>query len=117
MMAEGRVTATNFPEDWRRYTFIETVFKPVRMTAEQLDEAMYKLRCAASAEKWVWKRTLRTLVTTRSLTTALFVHGINKGWKRMARKQVSEDCGRFGKVFALHELDLRLRQAFTMMGA
>ena len=116
MMAEGRVTATNFPEDWRRYTFIETVFKPARMTADQLDEAMYKLRCAASVEKWVWKRTLRTLVTTRSLTTAIFVHGINKGWKRMARKQVCEDSGRFGKVFALHELDARLRQAFTMMG-
>jgi radical SAM superfamily enzyme YgiQ (UPF0313 family) len=116
MMADGRVTATNFPEDWRRYTFIETVFKPARMTADQLDEAMYKLRCAAAAEKWVWKRTLRTLVSTRSLTSAIFIHGINKGWKRMAKKQVAEDCGRFGKVYALHELDARLRQAFTMMG-
>jgi hypothetical protein len=53
---------------------------------------------------------------TRSLTTAIFIHGINKGWKRLAKKQVAEDCGRFGKVYALHELDVRLRQAFTMMG-
>ena len=28
MMAEGRIFATNYPEDWERYTFIETVFKP-----------------------------------------------------------------------------------------
>lgn len=117
LMAEGRITACNYPEDWRRYTFIETVFKPARMTAEQLDEAMYKLRCAAAVEKWVWKRTLRTLWSTRSITTALFVHGMNKGWKRLAKKQVAEDSRRFGKVYAPHELDLRLRQAFTMMGA
>ncbi len=116
MMAQGRVTALNFPEDWRRYAFIETVFKPARMTADELDEAMYKLRCAAAAEKWVWKRTLRTFLATRSLTSALFIHGINKGWKRMAKKQISEDCHRYGKVFGRHELDLRLRQAFTMMG-
>ena len=54
--------------------------------------------------------------STRSLTTAIFVHGMNKGWKRMARQRVAEDCQRFGKIYARHELDPRLRQAFTMMG-
>ncbi len=115
-MEQGRITACNFPEDWRRYTFIETVFKPAKMTAGELDEAVFKLRCAAAAERWVWKRTLRTLFSTRSLTTAIFVHGMNSGFKRLARRLVAEDAPRFGKIFARHELDLRLRRAFTMMG-
>jgi radical SAM superfamily enzyme YgiQ (UPF0313 family) len=115
LAAENRITANNFPEDWRRYTFIETVFRPARMTAHELDEAMYRLRCAAAAQNWVWKRTLRTLWTTRSLTTALFVHGMNKGWRRLARKQVPEDAKRFGPVLP-GQLDPQLRQAFTMMG-
>jgi radical SAM superfamily enzyme YgiQ (UPF0313 family) len=117
LMAEGRIGAKNFPEDWRRYTFIETVFQPARMSAEELDKAMFQLRCAAAAESWVWKRTFRTLWMTRSLTTAIFVHGMNKGWKRMAQNQAQEDAKRFGKVLTRQDLDLRVRQAFTMMGA
>jgi radical SAM superfamily enzyme YgiQ (UPF0313 family) len=116
MLAAGRISASNYPEDWRLYTFIETVFKPARMTAQELDEAMYKLRCAAAGERWVWKRTLRTLWSTRSLTTAIFVHGMNNGFKRLARQRVAEDCKRFGRIYAPHELDPKLRQAFTMMG-
>jgi len=117
LMAEGRIPANNFPEDWRRYTFIETVFKPARMTAYELDEAMYKLRCAAASERWVWKRTLRTLWNTRSLTTAIFVHGMNKGWKHLAKNQVNLDSKRFGRIFGRYDLEPRLRQAFSMMGA
>ena len=116
MTADGRISANNFPEDWRQYTFIETVFKPARMTAQALDEAMYKFRCGAAAERWVWKRTLRTLWSTRSLTTAIFVHGMNSGFKRLAKQRVAEDCQRFGKIYGRHELDPRLRQAFSMMG-
>jgi radical SAM superfamily enzyme YgiQ (UPF0313 family) len=94
--AEGRLLAENYPEDWERYTFVETVYHPKNMTAHELDEAIYELRHAAARQNWVWKRALRTLVRTRSLTTALFVQGMNKGWKRMARKQVPHDESRFG---------------------
>ena len=93
---EGRLFATNYPEDWERYTFVETVYHPKNMTARELDEAIYELRHAAARQSWVWKRAFRTLLRTRSLTTALFVLGMNKGWKRMARIQVPHDERRFG---------------------
>ena len=32
----------------------------------------------------------------RSLSTALFIHGMNRGWKRMAKIQVPRDERRFG---------------------
>ncbi len=94
--AGGRLLATSYPEDWERYTFTETVYHPAKMTAQELDEAIYELRYAAARENWVVKRALRTLYRTRSLTTALFVLGMNRGWKRMARIQVPVDEKRFG---------------------
>jgi len=93
---EGRLLATNYPEDWERYTFTETIYRPKNMTARELDEAIYELRHAAARQNWVWKRAFRTLVRTRSLTTALFVLGMNRGWKRMAKIQAPRDRQRFG---------------------
>jgi radical SAM superfamily enzyme YgiQ (UPF0313 family) len=92
----NRLVATNYPIDWERYTFTETVYRPVKMTPRELDEAIYELRYAAACKPWVWKRTLRTLMRTGSLTTALFVHGMNTGWKRMAKIQAPRDAERFG---------------------
>lgn len=94
--AEGRLLATDYPADWERYTFTETVYQPLRMTSGELDESIYELRHLAAKENWVLKRAIRTLVRTRSLTTALFVLGMNKGWKRMARIQAPHDAERFG---------------------
>ncbi len=93
---EGRLLATNYPEDWERYTFTETVYRPKNMTARELDEAIYELRHAAAKENWVIKRAIRTLIRTRSLTTASFVLGMNRGWKRMAKIQAPHDQRRFG---------------------
>ncbi len=93
---EGRLLATQYPEDWERYTFTETVYQPRNMSARELDEAIYELRFAAARSSWVTKRALRTLLRTRSLTTALFVLGMNQGWKRMARIQAPRDATRFG---------------------
>lgn len=94
---EGRLIATDYPRDWERYTFIETVFRPKRMTAQRLDESMFELREAAATRRWVWKRTLKAFWRTRSLSTALFVHGMNRGWVRLARNQVPRDRHRFGQ--------------------
>lgn len=95
-MAEGRIFATNYPTDWERYTFVETVYNPARVSARRLDESICELRQAAATEPWVWKRTLRSLLATRSITTAMFVHGMNKGWARMAQLQAPRDIERFG---------------------
>lgn len=94
--AEGRLLAESYPVDWERYTFTETVYHPRNMTAAKLDETIYELRHAAARQNWVLKRAFRTLLRTRSLTTAIFVHGMNVGWKRMARIQAPHDAKRYG---------------------
>ncbi len=94
--AGGRLLATDFPRDWERYTFTETVYDPKGMAHRELDEAVYELRYAAATSRWVWKRAFRTLMRTRSLTTALFVFETNRGWKKMAQIQQPVDEKRFG---------------------
>ncbi|NLX12696.1 MAG: B12-binding domain-containing radical SAM protein [Phycisphaerales bacterium] len=113
-MEQNKIFATNYPEDWERYTFVETVYHPERMTAAKLDEAIYELRYAAANTSWVWLRTLRTLWKTRSLTSALFIHGMNKGWKRIAKLQIPKDEERFGFIPRCTERTRKLRDAFTM---
>ena len=112
-LEQGRIFATDYPRDWERYTFIETVYTPKGMSSRRLDHAIYELRKAAAEEPWVWKRTLKTLWRTRSLTTALFVHGMNKGWAAMAKAQVPREAERFRDVQVNAEWLKRLRQAFA----
>jgi len=97
---EGRLIATDYPQDWERYTFTETVYEPRRMSARRLDETIYELRRAAARRRWVWKRSLTSLSRTRSLSTTLFVHGMNNAWSRLARIQAPVDAARFGLVRA-----------------
>ena len=113
-MEDGRIFATNYPEDWERYTFVETVYHPRNLSAAQLDEAIYELRHIAANVPWVWKRTLRTLWRTRSLTTALFIHGMNKGWKRLAKTQAPRDAERFHLAPTESVRTSRIRQAFAL---
>jgi radical SAM superfamily enzyme YgiQ (UPF0313 family) len=113
-MADGRIFATNYPQDWERYTFVETVYNPRKMSADKLDEVIYELRHAAAKTSWVWLRTLRTLWMTRSLTSAAFIHGMNVGWKRMAKIQLPRDEARFGFIPHHNARTQKLRDAFTL---
>lgn len=114
-MAEGRIFATDYPDDWERYSFVETVYQPKNMSAEVLDESIYELRYTAAAVPWVWRRTLATFLRTRSITASLFIHGINKGWKRLAKIQAPRDKERFGFVpNPTNERITKIRKAFAM---
>ncbi len=97
-MESGRIFATDYPNDWERFTFTETVYTPSKMSPQTLDESIYELRYLAANRWWVWKRTLQTLWRTRSITAAWFIHTMNAGWKRLARKQVPRDRARLGPI-------------------
>ncbi|MGE3181568.1 MAG: radical SAM protein, partial [Phycisphaerae bacterium] len=89
--AEKRLTAMNYPEDWERYTFVDTVYQPKNMSPRDLDEAIFEIRHGAAIKPWVTKRALRTFLRTKSISTAGFVYGMNRGWKNLARAQAAID--------------------------
>jgi len=113
-LEEGRIIAKNYPEDWERYTFVETVYQPKLMSADKLDETIYELRYEAAKASWVWLRTLRTFWMTRSLTSALFIHGMNSGWKRLAKIQLPKDEERFGFKPRRNARTRKIRDAFGL---
>ncbi len=113
-MQQGRIFATSYPQDWERYTFVETVYHPRGMSHQKLDECIYELRHLAAKEHWVWKRTLRSLLANRCLTTAMFVHGMNKGFKRMAQNQAPRDEARFGVKYRRNSRTDLIREAFGL---
>lgn len=112
--ADGRLLATDYPRDWERYTFVETVYQPRNMTPRELDEAIYELRVEAAKQNWVVKRALRTWMRTGSWETAAFVLGMNSGWKRLAKNQISHDFKRFGFFPSLTPRVRKIREAFRM---
>lgn len=113
-LEEGRIVTKNYPEDWERYTFVETVYSPKRMTPAKLDEVIYELRYVAATTPWVWLRTLKTLWMTRSVTAAGFIHGMNLGWKRLAIAQLPRDQARFGFGAPSNERTRKIRDALLL---
>ncbi len=110
----GKLFAEQYPSDWERYTFTETVYTPAKMTPRDLDEAIYELRYAAAKQPWVIARAFRTFWRTKSLSTAGFVFGMNHGWKRMAKIQAPHDAERFGFAPRKTERYAKVRSAFKM---
>lgn len=113
LKAEGRLIATNYPKDWERYTFIETVYTPAKMTARRLDETIYELRKAAATQHWVLKRTLKSFWWTKSLTTTLFVNGMNGAWVSLAKGQVPHDEKRLGYTIVPCDRTEKIRKSFN----
>ena len=113
-LSEGRIFTSNYPDDWKRFTFVETVYHPKKMTARQLDETIYELRQAAATQNWVWKRTLKSLWRTRSLSTAFFVHGINTQFAHLAKAITFRDAERFGFRLAQNERTQKIRRAMAL---
>ncbi|MBN2209949.1 MAG: B12-binding domain-containing radical SAM protein [Sedimentisphaerales bacterium] len=113
-MAENRIFADNFPADWERFTFVETVYHPRNITARQLDESIYELRQAAATINWPWKRSLRTFLHTRSLSTTLFVHNVNTQFARLARAISPQDEANFGFVPTLNSRTQRIHRAMRL---
>jgi len=113
-IAGNRIFANNFPQDWKRFSFIETVYHPQSMTARQLDESIYELRHAAANRSWVWKRSLKSLIKTRSISTALFVHNINSAFVRLAKAIAPRDAKNFGFTPSLNHRTQKIHQAMTL---
>ncbi len=112
--AEQRIFADNFPADWERFTFVETVYHPRKITARQLDESIYELRQAAASINWTWKRSLRTFLNTRSLSTTLFVHNVNTQFARLARAISPQDEANFGFTPTLNPRTRRIHRAMGL---
>jgi radical SAM superfamily enzyme YgiQ (UPF0313 family) len=86
LTAENRLLFNDYPDDWRRYTFLEPVFKPRNMTPLELHEGLVWSYKEVSSLRTSFVRGLRTLIKTKSL----FSTGISFSWNYDAYKSISK---------------------------
>ena len=99
MHRQGRLLATRYPQDWQRYSFAETVIRPKRMTAKQMDRSLYEVRLQRlHFPETVLRKTFRTLARTRSPRTAIIVHGFNRRLRQMGRNFLRRGRAQFGET-------------------
>lgn len=70
LLDEGRLTATNYPDDWDRYHCFDVVFEPKNMTSAELEEAMFENWDKVWGKKTIYRKFLQTLKLTRNKTAA-----------------------------------------------
>jgi radical SAM superfamily enzyme YgiQ (UPF0313 family) len=75
---EKRIIGSNDMEHWKKYDFVNVVFKHEKLSKEELEEIMYKIREKIMVPfSAMIKRFFNTLFETRSLSTALIALRLN----------------------------------------
>jgi len=85
MQKEGRILDQNFPEAWDDYRFTRLVFKPAQMSVEEVYEGFTYLKKAYYSFWETAKRTLSTLLTTKSLIATLIAYKWNASYRKWFR--------------------------------
>jgi radical SAM superfamily enzyme YgiQ (UPF0313 family) len=89
---EGRLLHTDFPSDHARYDLHTAVFRPLRMTPEQLEEGL----CRAMRAVGSWPAALRRAWNTWRITKNLAMPVIAFRWSRSAQaariRALAEKC-------------------------
>ena len=82
----GRILSRNFPEDWDDYRLTKLVFKPERMSIEEVYQGFTYLRDRYYSPIETIRRTWRTLMTTRSPSATLLSFLINRSYSKAFRE-------------------------------
>jgi radical SAM superfamily enzyme YgiQ (UPF0313 family) len=84
---EGRIRYTGYPDDWRRYSFMECVIVPDQVSGEELDRKLRRMRDRFwGSVPYLLARFFRTLWDTRSVTAALAANKMNRAWRTIHRR-------------------------------
>ncbi len=90
MKAENRLLYTNFPEDWAHYDFVEVVYKPKLMTAEELSDAVRLTWERLYEEKHMKKKFIQALKLTKNAISATWSHNSNIHYHNLTFENIKE---------------------------
>lgn len=93
---EKRIINYNFPKAWDDYRLTKMVFKPMKMSIEEIYMGFTYLRKAYYSFWETTKRTLSTLFTTKSLTATLIAYKFNASYCKAFRN--SEHYQKFKSI-------------------
>jgi radical SAM superfamily enzyme YgiQ (UPF0313 family) len=79
---EGRILNPNFPKAWEDYRLTKMVYKPAKMSIEDVYKGFTYLRVIYYGFWKTLKRTLSTLLTSKNLVTTILAYKINKSYRK-----------------------------------
>ena len=95
LQAEGRIINHNFPAAWEDYRLTKLVFKPARMSIDEVYRGVTYLRSRFYSPGAALRRTWRTLWTTRSPSATILSLMINHSYAKAFRE--SAHCRRYNR--------------------
>jgi radical SAM superfamily enzyme YgiQ (UPF0313 family) len=88
--AEKRLLRTNFPDDWKRYHFVEVVHRPAKMGTQDFALEVQKAYQITFSKINIFIRFLRTWWNTRSLRTAIWAWNSNMNYRSLVKEHAVE---------------------------
>ncbi|MBW2561855.1 MAG: B12-binding domain-containing radical SAM protein [Deltaproteobacteria bacterium] len=82
LQKEGRILNQKFPEAWDDYRLTKLVFKPKQMSIEEVYEGFTYLRKIFYSRTETLKRTVNTLLTTKSVIATLISYKFNASYRK-----------------------------------
>ena len=79
---EGRIFHDKFPEAWDDYRLTRLVFKPKQMSIEEVYQGFTYVRKVFFSPIETFKRTINTLLTTKSLVATLISYKFNTSYRK-----------------------------------
>lgn len=82
LAGEGRIIRTDFPRDWEDYRLTKMVYKPAKMTIEDVYEGFTYVKKKYFSWPETIKRTLSTLFTTKDIATTIMAYRFNRSYRK-----------------------------------
>jgi len=82
----NRLLFHNFPNDWNHYDMTEVVFRPLKMTAQELGKTMDNLNEQIYSLSVIFRKALKTLLKTRDFTSTMFAFNSNINYRNVGRR-------------------------------
>ncbi len=96
---EGRLTATNYPEDWEKYWGGDIIIRPAKMSALEFKQVLQEAAIKIYDSKRLMQLMLRTLRTTKNPKTALWAFSANAHYHNMVFETDIKKHIKLNKVF------------------
>ena len=82
---KNRLLYNNFPKDWNHFDMTEVVFRPEKMTADELSYQMNKIDGQIHSWSTIIKKAFRTFTHTKTFSATMFAFGSNINYRNVGR--------------------------------
>jgi radical SAM superfamily enzyme YgiQ (UPF0313 family) len=79
---ENRIIDNKYPSDWRKYRLTKMVYQPANMSIDEIYEGYTYLRKKYYSPVATLKRTLSTLITTKSLIASIIAYKFDSSYRK-----------------------------------